>query len=171
MDRGQSDAPSYYSLLGIRRNSSLAEIRGAYRRLALKWHPDKWTRNPTVAVEAKQRFQQIQEAYSVLSDQGKRAMYDAALYNPFDDEEDEEFSDFMQEMLSMMDNVGSQKDSFEDLQTMFMEMVGDGGFKLGDDFGEEMRRGTSDARRNTSGSASQGSAGLKRASSVAGWEF
>ncbi|CAN0914108.1 Chaperone protein DnaJ [Linum grandiflorum] len=99
---GQS---SYYSVLGIRKDASSSDIRSAYRRLAMRWHPDKWTRNPgAVAADAKRRFQQIQEAYSVLSDPGKRSMYDAGLYDPTE-EEDEEFCDFMQEMISMMNNV------------------------------------------------------------------
>ncbi|XP_043718605.1 dnaJ homolog subfamily B member 3 [Telopea speciosissima] len=129
MDReGGSDESCYYSVLGIRRDASFSEIRGAYRKLALKWHPDRWTRNPKVAGEANRRFQQIQEAYSVLSDKGKRSMYDAGLYDPFE-EEDEGFSEFMQEMLSMMDNVRAEEDSFEDLQKMFAEMAGGDGMK------------------------------------------
>ncbi|XXG84347.1 hypothetical protein AAC387_Pa10g1881 [Persea americana] len=107
MDRAKSDGPCYYSILGIRNNASVSEIRNAYRKLALKWHPDRWMRDPAVVGEAKRRFQQIQEAYSVLSDEGKRAMYDAGMYDPFE-EEDEGFSDFMQEMLSMMDHVRAE---------------------------------------------------------------
>ncbi|KAJ6683821.1 hypothetical protein OIU85_007509 [Salix viminalis] len=91
-------------VLGIRRDASSSDIRSAYRKLAMKWHPAKWARNPAVAGEAKRRFQQIQEAYSVLSDQSKKSMYDAGLYDPLE-EEDEEFCNFMQEMISMMNNV------------------------------------------------------------------
>ncbi|EXB75967.1 DnaJ homolog subfamily B member 6 [Morus notabilis] len=141
MDRGGSNGGScYYAVLGIRKDVSFADVRTAYRKLALvkyrqttafcslsfKWHPDRWTRNPAVAGEAKRRFQQIQEAYSVLSDQTKRSMYDAGLYNPLE-EEDEEFCDFMQEMISIMNNVKDEGDSFEDLQRMFVEMVGGDG--------------------------------------------
>ncbi|XXG84346.1 hypothetical protein AAC387_Pa10g1881 [Persea americana] len=154
MDRAKSDGPCYYSILGIRNNASVSEIRNAYRKLALKWHPDRWMRDPAVVGEAKRRFQQIQEAYSVLSDEGKRAMYDAGMYDPFE-EEDEGFSDFMQEMLSMMDHVRAEEDSFEDLQKMFVEMVdGDGGFNfnLGGGGGGEKRRrtGVSDSQGNAS---------------------
>ncbi|OVA02573.1 DnaJ domain [Macleaya cordata] len=132
----------YYSILGIRRDASLSEIRKAYRKLALKWHPDRWTRNPTVAAEAKQRFQQIQEAYSVLSDEVKRSMYDAGLYDPFD-EEDEDFSDFMQEMLSMMDNVkAEQQDSFEDLQKMFVEITRGDEVRFDDDIDQTAKKRT-----------------------------
>ncbi|KAF4359261.1 hypothetical protein CsatB_030517 [Cannabis sativa] len=128
MDRdGVSNGGScYYTVLGISKDASHSDIRTAYRKLALKWHPDRWTQKPSVAGEAKRRFQQIQEAYSVLSDQAKRSMYDAGLYDPFKDE-DEDFCDFMQEMISMMNNVKDEGDSFEDLQKMFAEMVGGDG--------------------------------------------
>lgn len=136
MDRegGSKGGSCYYTVLGIRRDASFSDIRSAYRKLAMKWHPDKWAQNPGVAGEAKRRFQQIQEAYSVLSDQSKKSMYDAGLYDPLE-EEDEEFCDFMQEMISMMNSVKDEGDSFEDLQKMFMEMVGGNGmdFNLNDD--------------------------------------
>lgn len=138
MDReGGSNGGSlcYYSVLGIRKGASSSDVRTAYRKLAMKWHPDRWTRNPGVAGEAKRRFQQIQEAYSVLSDQSKRSMYDAGLYDLMEDE-DEEFCDFMQEMLSMMNNVKNEGDSFEDLQRMFGEMVGGEGMMMGLDMNE-----------------------------------
>ncbi|XP_044476374.1 dnaJ homolog subfamily B member 8-like [Mangifera indica] len=109
----------YYSVLGLRKDASFSDIRSAYRKLAMKWHPDRFAKNPGVASEAKRRFQRIQEAYSVLSDETKRSMYDAGLY----EDEDEDFYDFMQEMISMMNSVKDEGDSFEDLQRMFVEMV------------------------------------------------
>uniref|UniRef100_A0ACD5XJZ4 Uncharacterized protein n=1 Tax=Avena sativa TaxID=4498 RepID=A0ACD5XJZ4_AVESA len=117
----------YYAQLGIRKNASCTDIRAAYRRLAMKWHPDRWASDPGATGEAKQRFQRIQEAYSVLSDRGKRAMYDAGLFDPLDDD-DQDFSDFMQEMLVMMDSVKNEKpDTLEDLQKMLDDIVkGDG---------------------------------------------
>ncbi|KAK7397132.1 hypothetical protein VNO78_18299 [Psophocarpus tetragonolobus] len=128
MDRegGSNGGSCYYSVLGIRRDASFSDIRTAYRKLAMRWHPDRWTRNPSTAGEAKRRFQQIQEAYSVLSDQSKRSMYDAGMYDPLE-EDDQEFCDFMQEMISMMNNVKDEGDSLEDLQRMFVEMVGGDG--------------------------------------------
>ncbi|GMJ09300.1 hypothetical protein HRI_004599200 [Hibiscus trionum] len=81
----------YYSALRICKQASASEIRDAYRRQALKWHPDRWMKNPKVSGEAKKRFQQIQEAYSVLSDEGKRKIYDAGLLGLLADEDDEGF--------------------------------------------------------------------------------
>ncbi|CAJ1868921.1 unnamed protein product [Sphenostylis stenocarpa] len=140
MDRegGSNGGSCYYSVLGIRRDASFSDIRTAYRKLAMRWHPDKWARNPAIAGEAKRRFQQIQEAYSVLSDQSKRSMYDVGLYDPLE-EEDQEFCDFMQEMISMMNNVKDEGDSMEDLQRMFVEMVGGDG--IGIDLNQDQTAG------------------------------
>jgi molecular chaperone DnaJ len=61
----------YYEILGIDRNASKEEIKKAYRKLALKYHPDK---NPDK--DAEERFKEISEAYAVLYDDEKRKMYD-----------------------------------------------------------------------------------------------
>ncbi len=63
----------YYEILGVPRNASQDEIKKAYKRLVKKWHPDL---NPNNKEEAEKRFKEIQEAYEVLSDPEKRAMYD-----------------------------------------------------------------------------------------------
>lgn len=62
----------YYEALGIARNASEADVKKAYRRLAMKFHPD---RNPDDA-EAEGKFKEAKEAYEVLSDSRKRAAYD-----------------------------------------------------------------------------------------------
>ncbi|KAK6143878.1 hypothetical protein DH2020_024226 [Rehmannia glutinosa] len=127
MDReGGSDIGSfcYYSVLGIRKDASFSDIRTAYRKLALKWHPDRWAKNPSAAGEAKRRFQKIQEAYAVLSDKGKRSMYDAGFLDLF--EEDEGMGDFLHDLMNMMEqNVGSEGESLEDLQKTFVDLFGD----------------------------------------------
>lgn len=62
----------YYSLLGVNRNATDDELKKAYRKLAMKYHPDKNPGNK----EAEEKFKQISQAYSVLSDKQERSRYD-----------------------------------------------------------------------------------------------
>lgn len=125
MEDDERKFDSYYDVLGVSEDSSIDEIRRAYHKLAMQWHPDKWERkNPSLLVEANQKFQMIQEAYSVLSDPKKRQMYDADLYDP-NDEEDEGFCDFMDEMFDLMAQVREEEKScsMEDLQNTFTDLM------------------------------------------------
>jgi DnaJ homolog subfamily B member 4 len=63
----------YYKELNIQKTASVAEIKKAYRKLAMKWHPDK---NPNNKDESAEKFKKISEAYSILSDKEKRKIYD-----------------------------------------------------------------------------------------------
>ena len=67
----------YYEVLGVDKKASADEIKSAYRKLALKWHPDRWV-NGTDAEKktAEDNFKEAAEAYSILSDPDKRAKYD-----------------------------------------------------------------------------------------------
>jgi DnaJ homolog subfamily A member 5 len=60
----------HYDILGVERDAIESEIKISYRKLALRWHPDKNIDNPDAA---KQHFQLIQQAYEVLSDPQERA--------------------------------------------------------------------------------------------------
>ena len=63
----------YYEVLGISKDATEKDIKRAYRKLAFKWHPDK---NPNNKKEAEEKFKEINEAYSVLSDPDKKRQYD-----------------------------------------------------------------------------------------------
>src|SRR4051812_31810301 len=62
----------YYEILGVPKNASAEDIKRAYRKLAVKFHPDKNPGDHT----AEERFKELGEAYDVLMDDNKRAAYD-----------------------------------------------------------------------------------------------
>jgi len=64
----------YYSILGVGKSAAADEMKKAYRKMALRWHPDKHKEVDKKAAEAK--FKEINQAYEVLSDPKKRQMYD-----------------------------------------------------------------------------------------------
>ncbi|RKP37007.1 DnaJ domain-containing protein [Dimargaris cristalligena] len=66
-------AKDYYQILGISKDAGEDAIKKAYRTMALKWHPD---RNKDNNAEAERKFKEVSEAYEVLSDKNKRAIYD-----------------------------------------------------------------------------------------------
>src|SRR5205823_4442264 len=63
----------YYEVLGVSRTASAEELKRAYRKLALQFHPDRNPNDP----QAESRFKEVNEAYEVLSDQSKRQRYDS----------------------------------------------------------------------------------------------
>lgn len=115
----------YYSILGISRNATQEEIKRAYRRLAMQYHPDKNPNNK----EAEERFKEISEAYEVLSDPQKRAIYDregyfglkSSGYKGFEDIGDifKTFSDLFEEFFgfSFEERSTSKKRDGADLST------------------------------------------------------
>ena len=108
----------YYEILGVARGASEQEIKSAYRKLALQYHPD---RNPGNN-EAEERFKEAAEAYSVLSDGQKRANYDrfghagvgsaaGAGFGGFDPNVFADFSDILGDIFGFGDLFGSRRGS------------------------------------------------------------
>ncbi|XP_026442328.1 uncharacterized protein LOC113341793 isoform X2 [Papaver somniferum] len=140
-----SGGEDFYSVLGVKKECTVSELRNAYKKLAMRWHPDRCSAsgNSKFIEESKKKFQSIQEAYSVLSNANKRFMYDLGLYkNDDDDDDDNEMGDFLGEMVDLMaqtkPNENAKAETFEDLQVLF---EADGG--LDDSRG---RRGSSKRR-------------------------
>lgn len=68
----------YYAILGLSKNDSSSDIKAAYRRLALQWHPDR-----NKSAEAAEKFKTINQAYEVLSDHKKKDLYDQVGHEAF----------------------------------------------------------------------------------------
>ena len=64
---------NFYKILGVQWSASQKEIKRAYRKLSLEWHPDK---NPDNREEALKKYQEINDAYEALGDPDKRRKYD-----------------------------------------------------------------------------------------------
>jgi len=79
MNQGDTDFVDYYQVLGIDRDASQEEVKKAFRRLAMRYHPD---RNPQATRQAEERFKQINEAYEVLGHEQKRRQYDYLISGP-----------------------------------------------------------------------------------------
>jgi len=69
-----SSQKDYYAILGVKKTATKEEIRKAYKKLAIKWHPDKNAKNKK---EAEEKFKEISEAYNTLSDPEKKKEYDS----------------------------------------------------------------------------------------------
>ncbi|MBN2122526.1 molecular chaperone DnaJ [Candidatus Micrarchaeota archaeon] len=122
----------YYEVLGVDKGASASQIKKAYRKLALKYHPDK---NPDKGAEEK--FKEISEAYAVLSDEQKKSQYDQFGHAGFEQR-------YSQEDIFR----GADFSSFEDI----FEQMGFGGGGFGDlfGFGGRRRRGDYGADLQTS---------------------
>ena len=114
----------YYEVLGVARDASPDEIKKAYRKLALKWHPDR--HQGAAAEEAEREFKRISEANEVLSDPEKRARYDR-------------FGENWEHGQEFTPPPGSQRYSREDFEQAF---GGGGGFSdfFSSLFGEDYQR-------------------------------
>lgn len=108
----------YYEILGVNKDASVDEIKKKYRKLAMKYHPDRVS--PEKRKEAEEQFKEISEAYAVLSDSNKRTQYDrfghAGINNQYSAEDIFRGTDFS----SIFEDLGFGSGSiFEDLFSGF----------------------------------------------------
>ena len=118
----------YYEVLGLERSASESDIKSAYRKMAVKFHPDKNPDDP----QAEERFKEAAEAYGVLSNPDKRARYDQFGHAGV--------------------NSGPQAQGFTDINDIFSafgDIFGQSGF--GDIFGQQQRGGRGRRQRGEAG--------------------
>lgn len=115
-----------YRLLGIDRNATQDEIKTAYKKLALRYHPDK---NPGVP-EANDLFQEINKAYQILSDPRKRHEYNQRFGTDPDDAEYKSTSTVTKGYASIDAAVKKWLDKDRELKTMIAAYLGKPNFKL-----------------------------------------
>ncbi|KAK4267159.1 hypothetical protein QN277_023980 [Acacia crassicarpa] len=125
MANGEDKGNDFYAIMGLDKECTESELRNAYKKLAMKWHPDRCSAsgNSKFVEEAKKKFQAIQQAYSVLSDANKRFLYDIGVYDSDDD--DIGMGEFLNEMVAMMSQTKPNEngeESFEELQQLFEDM-------------------------------------------------
>ncbi|XP_057770738.1 uncharacterized protein LOC130990520 isoform X2 [Salvia miltiorrhiza] len=126
MAGGEDKSSDFYAVLELKKECTSAELRHAYKKLALKWHPDRLSASGNLKYvdEAKKKFQAIQQAYSVLSDSNKRFLYDVGVYDCNDDEDNNGMGEFLNEMATMMSQTKCQggNETLEELQQLFDEL-------------------------------------------------
>lgn len=116
----------YYEILGVAKNASASEIKKAYRKLALKYHPDK-NKEPSAA----EKFKEISEAYAVLSNDQKRAQYDQYGHAGFDQMYSQEDIFRSADFSGFEDMFGGESPFGSVFGSMFSSMFG-GGRRRGD---------------------------------------
>ena len=94
---------NYYDILGVSKTASEDEIKKAFRKLAIQYHPDKHPNDKA----AEEKFKKVNEAYSVLSDKAKRQEYDNRASSPFSSVNATDFSGFSANMSDLDDVINA----------------------------------------------------------------
>jgi molecular chaperone DnaJ len=128
----------YYEILGVKKSANLDEIKKAYRELALRYHPDRVPHEQKK--EAEEKFKEISEAYAVLSDSNKRALYDQYGHSGIDQRYAYEDIFKGADFSSVFQDLGD----FGFGGGLFDEIFSDLGFNI---FGGRQTRGSSGRRR------------------------
>ncbi len=103
----------YYEVLGIQKGASEDDIKQAYRKAALKWHPDRWVSGTDAEKKtAEEKFKEASEAYSVLSDPQKRAKYDQFGFAGVDGAAGPDFSQGFGNLNDILENLFGGRFSF-----------------------------------------------------------
>lgn len=129
----------YYKILEVRRDASQEEIRRAYRRLALRLHPDK---NPQGKEAAEAHFKAVSEAYEILSDKAKRRLYDQFGKSAFDAQPQTQSP-------STNLNGATYAFTFRDPREVFRDFFGTAGGPFQDLFGRQDQGVAKEARGTT----------------------
>ncbi|PUZ64527.1 hypothetical protein GQ55_3G149700 [Panicum hallii var. hallii] len=118
MAGGGTGKATCYAVLGVARDASAAEIRSAWRRLSLKWHPDKLKGvedHSRLKEQALARYHEIQEAYKVLSDPSRKAMYDAGLLLQQQFDAAHGRGGDKRSLIAMQERLGASSDTVDEL--------------------------------------------------------
>ncbi|MGS0624528.1 J domain-containing protein [Ralstonia sp. VS2407] len=112
-----------YATLGVQPNATLDEIKRAYRRAAMKWHPD---RNPGREAEAYAAFQEIREAYAILSDAEQRRVYDEVFAQEMQRWQAEQEAQEAQEREAQRERERLAQEHYEKMVAIAMRFANDG---------------------------------------------
>ena len=117
----------YYEVLGVEKNASENEIKKAYRKLAMKYHPDQ---NPGDK-SAEEKFKEVNEAYEILSDADKKARYDQFGFDGINNMGGQGFSGNMEDILSHINDL---------FGSSFGDFFGGGFGGFGGNYGQRQRK-------------------------------